>query len=890
MARCPRKRFSAPWKGVETVSFASILRRLEVVGLVVAAALMVGAVVGAALASADSTSEYGEVTRFGGFDGSAFNGERYGGPLTPGKFLDPTGFAVDPQDNTVYVVDRTSSYAENPTSWRIQQFSPEGVVLGTTTFTLPNSNFGAYAIMGLAVDHSAGRLYALVVGSPPSSTPNKLVPVARELLAWSTTADSSAELIGAPGLASDPMHTTGGLVSTAAQLLSAPRPLFAPQGIAIDRLEAPGVDNPVVIEASDLLPGGAGNPIRGNTVVQQVATQPQGGKGIGDLLSSWSGTTVAETLGASWGPLGISTNPDGTLTVLLDASNLSATDVYVVKLKADLSEPHVLNSDAVEPPIYALDQAAMWIDESPFVTVAGVGVSNTAGAGPEVAQLSTKTANDANGLYAADFFSTRPIDQQFSPEAGGPEYWLLETPGTHESNIGVRLLRPAADEAISDPIGATIVNTLGDISAHAPCHVGAPEAVLAAGADGTLWVLDRGPQSIKPGANGAGRQIIELAPGAGRPCRQPSGTFTMTPAGGVEQSGEETLTVPAGTEVTFEAGSLIREGVKPFRTFAKPFAYEWDLDGNGANGPRHDGFETVRQMQPPEYYWPSSSVTYTYVQPGRYTVRARLHSDYGAYTTPPATIIVTSAIHPEAKFTATVTPGSQQVTFNAASSSAGVGSIANYHWSWGDGSGEDEGSGAPIVTHTYLQPGVYDVTLTVINTSYQKATSARQAVTVVPVGRPAVAEVVDVAGPLYGIPPALYPIPSSPSGKTVAHLSARAHFAGSALSVMLFCPATAGSCAGTVRIETASAFAAASGRGRRARRRLLLGHASFTVRGGGHRVVSVRLSAKGIALLRKLRRLPVLIAVSAHGSPGDLGITRLWLTLRATSPARHRRS
>ncbi len=839
----------------------------------------------ATAAFADSASEYGEVIRFGGFDSSAFNSERYGGPLTPGKFLDPTGFAVDPQDNTVYVVDRTSYYAVNPTSWRIQQFSPTGAVLGTTTFTLPNSNFGASAITGLAVDHRAGRLYALVVGSPPSTSPIKGWAVAEELLAWSTTANGAGELQAASGLASDPLHTGGGLVSDTAQLRSGPTLLYSPQGIAIDALETPGVDDPVAIEASDLTGAGSGNPIPGDTIVQQVATQSHGSEGIGDLISSWSGATLAGTLGASWGPLGISTNPDGTLTVLLDAERLSATDAYAVRLNADLGEPSVLDGDTIEPPSVDFDQATVWIDESPFAAFAGVGISDLPGAGPEVVRLSTAASNGANGLYAGDLFSQQATergqdtDYQFSPTQPGPEYWFT---GFVEANIGIRLLAPLANGTISTPAGGTIANTLGNGTSGGPCNIGAPESTLAAGAEGTLWVLDRGLRADKPGAKGLGRQIIEFAPGAGRPCPQPSGTFTMTPAGGSSQPGEGTLTVPAGTQVTFDANSIKREG-------GKPFAYEWDLDGDPSNGPLHDGFETIRQMQPPEYYWPHSSLTYMYVRPGSYTVRARLRSDYGAYTTPAATIIVKSPAHPSAQFTATVAPGSQQVTFNAAGSTAGVGSIANYHWSWGDGSSEDEGPDNPVVTHTYALPGTYQVTLTITNSSFQSATSAPQSVTVeAPKARPGGVELVGLNGPLYDIPPAIYPIPSPPD-RSPTHLSPHTRFAGNKVSVSLSCPATKRSCTGTVRLETAGAFSAVRGKGKSRRRaRLLLGQASFTMSGGQHKTVTVRLSARGMALLKKRKRLSVLVTVSAHDSLGDSGESTLRITLK-TPVLRHQR-
>jgi PKD domain len=828
----------------------------------------------AAPADADSTSEYGEVLRFGGFDSSSYNSGQYGGPLTPGRLLDPTGFAVDPQDNTVYIVDRTSSYKHNPTSWRIQELSPGGVlgtagtVLGTTTFTLANGNFGAYAIAGLAVDHRAGRLYALVIGPPPPFSPNNLMPVTQELLAWSTTPDGSRALLAAPGLASDPLHTTGGLVSSATQLRSGRTPLFGPQGVAIDPLESPGQDNPVVIEASDLSENGNGNPVIGDTIVQQVATD---GQHTGDLLGSWSGASLTGELGASWGPDGMSTNPDGTITALLDASNLSATNAYVVRLNADLTHPVVLNSDAIEPPNIDLDQAPLLIDKAPFASVAGVGISDMAGAGPEVIQLSSTVANRTVGPYAAIFFSDNNLDHQVGPTATPvPEYWVSRET---EANLGVRLLRPAADGTIVDPQGNTIVNTLGNGAVGGACNIGAPAAALASGAAGTLWILDRGPKADVPKSTGQGREIVELVPGAGHLCPQPSGTFTMTPDGGSSQSGAETLKISAGTQVTFDASPIKRQE-------GKPFAYEWDLDGNATNGPKHDGFETVNEMQSPEYIYPPPIATYKYTQPGRYTVRARFRSDYGVYMMPPATVIVTGPAHPQASFTVISPPGSQQATFDASGSTAGIGTIVNYHWRWGDGSEEDEGPGAPVLTHTYAQPGSYVVTLTVTNSAYQSGTSAPQTVVVEASRSPTPELVSSLTGPLYAIPPApLYAIPVPPRG-ALLHLVAHARFARGRLAVKLSCPTAKVSCTGAVRVETAAALAA-RGRhqGKHRASRLLLGSAPFTVAGGGHATVSVRLSAQGMALLKRVKHLSALVIVSAHDALGDPGSASLRLTL-----------
>src|SRR4029077_20880010 len=100
-----------------------------------------------------------------------------------------------------------------------------------------------------------------------------------------------------------------------------------------------------------------------------------------------------------------------------------------------------------------------------------------------------------------------------------------------------------------------------------------------------------------------------------------------------------------------------------------------------------------------------------------------------------------------------------------------------------------------------------------------------------------------------------YPIPPSPD-KSPTRLTGRAHFSGRAVGIRLSCPSTKGSCAGTVRLETVTAFAARRGKGKAKHRgRLLLGQTPFAISGGQHQTVTVRLSARGVALLKKLGRL-----------------------------------
>jgi hypothetical protein len=853
-------------------------------------------------AGAASTSpyEYGEVLRFGRFASKAYDGGKYDGKLEGGEFLDPTGFAVDSVDNTVYVVERTSVDNDEPTTdWRIQQFKSTGTLKGETTFTLPNTNFHAYAIAGLAVDHQAERLYALVIGNPPLGGSSSSTPVAQELLAWSTRPEGE-KLVAPSELEPDPMKTTGGLVSGKSQLEPVGgMPLYGPEGIAIDRLEVSGVDNPVVIEASDLIPGvGKGAPVPGDTIVQQVATQRQGAKQTGDLLASWSGASVATAFGGSWGPRGIFDNPDGTMSVLLDGDHSWATDEYMVTLKPNLNGAVVVNSDANAPDSSDYDETALWGDaEAPFNSLAGAGISDIYGAGPEVAQLST-VSGVADGFYAADIVSNEQFDHQFSPESiGPPEYWTEGEPeeGT-KPNIGVRLLQPEADGAIANSRGGTIVNTLGDKTPGEPCNIGASQAALAAGADGTLWVLDKGPESITLLSKGKavrGREIIELAPRAELPpgdeklCPQPLGAFTMGVGKPSQPAEGPPLEVPAGTQVTFDAGSSITVNSQPIASgkAGKPFAYEWDFAGGVGSA---FTAQRIERMQPPNYYFPSVAIKHTYTKPGTYTVTARLLSDYGTYTTASGTVVVTHDPNgPHPQFT-TATGGNQQVVFDASGSTPGIGTIVHYAWNWGDGSPlEGEESQTPTVAHTYTSPGPYQVTLTVTNSAYQSATSAPQ--TVMVEAPPPTVRV--LTGPLYAIPPApLYDIPGASPGKHLLDLGAHARFAHETIEVALSCPKGTGTCAGAVQAQTAGRYAMAAGKGGRAAkpRRLSLGQAAFHLAAGRHGTVAVRISAQGLALLKKLKRLSVLVSVAARDVAGDRGAQTLRLTLSA--PATHTRA
>lgn len=938
------------------------LRLLGKAGL--AAFVTLAALIPVAPAGAEQSGsyQYHEVTRFGGLDETAFAE----GPPTPGRFLEPTGFAVDPvgtetdgkKVETIYVADRTTnaggveseachSSSKRCAGWRIQELSSTGSVLGTTTFELPvgaESNqfpVGREApsmIAGLAVDHAAGRLYALVMGPlGPGNAFREHATAAQEVLAWSTkpgpctgTCETGGALTAATGegIRSDPLGSTGGLVSSSEQLDSGKTPLYDPQGIVVDRLGVTGAHDPVAIEASNLKGSTPEDEhsdalhsdkigydefqLNGDTVVQQVATQDgTGPKGeplvTGGLRGErWSGTSVASQLGGSRGPLGIFDDPDGHISLLLRGREASGTNAYLVRLAPDLSKPEVLSSDAQES--QKSEQATMSLDSAPFFTDPGEqkerdflrnGANEMWGAGPEVAELSSSKPNEPE-LYAADFFFPEPLCE------GTPGYWhteevrrncrarnppFVQQPG---ANIGVRLLQPAASGVISDPQGRTIVNTIGDEHAesgerpepHSPCEIGAQDATLAAGAGGALWVFDRGPTVGKlaegeaegeffPRSQAAeGREIIELAPGEGSQqsrCPQPSGTFAMS----VCESGEPVanlLTAPAGAPVTFDASSINL-------AHATPFAYSWKF-GDGAEGHKR-------------------TESHKYAEPGTYEVMLGVRSDYGEYVTS-GTVEVERAqgsAELNAHFAVTGATAAGKLALDASESSPGTcDTIYDYRWEWGDGTPPQDFQ-QPIAEHAYPAlptPHSYQVRLTVYNAPPYQHASTAQTVEVSPVeaslieGPPAEV-LVPGAGQggtpgSPGVPPG-HGVPVTPA-RGPTHVSPRARFSRGTLSLRISCPADKVACAGEVQVETAAAFpvsAARSGKPRSRRRaaRLALGSARFSLPAGASEVVAAHLTARGGSLLAQRGRLPVLVIVTARDPLGDPGVDVRRLTLLA---------
>jgi len=146
---------------------------------------------------------------------------------------------------------------------------------------------------------------------------------------------------------------------------------------------------------------------------------------------------------------------------------------------------------------------------------------------------------------------------------------------------------------------------------------------------------------------------------------------------------ESAETVDTGQPITFDASA----SYDPDGSIA---GYFWDF-GDGKNA------ATV-------------TVDHVYVDEGVYTVTLTVTDDRGATSSTNSTKTVLNR-PPEASFTesATTVFTNEPITFDASASSDPDGTIAKYSWDFGDGTTTT----GIFVEHTYVDEGIYPVTLTV---------------------------------------------------------------------------------------------------------------------------------------------------------------------------------
>ncbi len=139
-----------------------------------------------------------------------------------GQFANASLFGVDPVSGDVYTGDATALNKNgNRESWRIQKFSPTGTFEASVLIPhyLEAAEKQVQTLIGIAVDHSLGRIYVLA-GKHEKETGNGEI-VATKLFVFSTTPSGATLVPPAGGPTTIAMPTGGEFIQK-------------PRGIAVD--------------------------------------------------------------------------------------------------------------------------------------------------------------------------------------------------------------------------------------------------------------------------------------------------------------------------------------------------------------------------------------------------------------------------------------------------------------------------------------------------------------------------------------------------------------------------------------------------------------------------------------------------------------------------------
>lgn len=715
------------------VGSMSVLARSLAVALL---ALLGVASVGVQGAGA-SEAPYGEVTRFGGYDATG---------KVPGKFALPVGFAVEPENpatketNCVYVLDlirndirkkRGLGEGEAFLEYGLQKLSGTGAVLGSTTFTIPYTDAekfsDAHPLFGLAVDPARKRIYT-IVESMAEENPEVEEPVAvvGELVAWNTEPNSEDKLVGASGYPQDGITKSASLISGESVLqpssVEAEDDLYAADGIVV----TPATGD-ITIEAQK---GISDEGVAGPTVLKQLDPE------TGAIVASWEAVKVAPE-DQQGGGLFASTEESGAFGVNLyeGAGKIGRLAKVGSDFKTEtlLTEDNSKGNNLDEAPIIDLESTPNRRAAEAFAFQAFAG-------GSPVTQLIGSSHLYAalygieDGGSAADTQSETEPWLALGSEKPLSKAWITGREGIAFddgwAHMGIRLFEA----------GGKIVDTLGGGKPNSPgtsqlgtCSVDFPKASLAAGSEGTIFVLTQ-PNKSALGPHKENLtiddEIIEFAPGGKYACP------TITDEHEFEVNGEEvhgqggeptpTVTLDEGVKTKFDAISLDQPLAwspswvftwKPEPLEWTPFAFEWNFGDEPKAGENKDGYTEIQAMKPngdKEYLWPKPEAEHEYTKPGTYEAKLRVYGDYGTSVFP-IKVIVLGGGSPTANFTAPahLNAGALAV-FNAAASTPAPGgpTIEDYHWEFGDGS-KPVNTNQRTQSHTFAKAGEYEVTLTI---------------------------------------------------------------------------------------------------------------------------------------------------------------------------------
>jgi hypothetical protein len=702
-------------------------RRLLLVVAALLVALSVPAVAGATPPPA-LAHPYGEVGRYGCF---GFGGQQCSGP----SFSWPVGFAVAATEgserNDVYVLSQTSpEYGEGELKYKLQKLaSPEASTPGETLgvaeseqlYTELSHLTDAHPLIGLAVDPSEHRVYALVE-SVVLLPDRKNGPVADELVAWSTEPNSEHKLVRAPRPANTPMSLYEEEPLTHASVVAKFEPedkqsttedLYAPEALAVDPL-----NHDVVVEAEKGVQGALEG---GPTILEGIVTE---GTKAGQIEGSW---TAPSPPPGGEAPSGLVAKANGSLGI--DLKVPSDGGEYIAPLEGISADTFAVGGSTSAEPLVSeegpkspnQDEALTISDElTPNGRVgteggrAGTGILMAFTAGSPIAELTGGNYAASYGTYSG---GTDP-QTEVSPWNGLSTFWAQEIPGDNgQGNMGVRVFN---DEG-------KILTTIGGGSEGKPCNIPTARLAVAAGAGNSVFVLTQPNEN--DGENDD--ELIEFAEGAkgedgkGGACPAPSdelevggqkvssievnGTpLSLTEAGGVVTS---SVTVHQGEFLNFDALKVDRAGEAPFE-------FDWDFEGKEKEGVDGEGDDLVSKIEAGKenvFSWPTPEAPHEYEDAGTYHAKLRLIGDYGASVFPfTVTVIPSKPAVAELTGPSTAVVG-ETVTFDATGSHGTPGSkIDDYEWEFGSDTLPEPTLPEEVTkTHTFTKEGKYEVKVTV---------------------------------------------------------------------------------------------------------------------------------------------------------------------------------
>jgi PKD repeat protein len=772
---------------------------------------------------------YGELGHFGsaGVGRGQFK-------FTAGATFGTHAFGVDPTDNSVYVGDEPQKR-----EYRIQKLSAAGQFIAATPLLKPPNRDG---IEGIAVDPVKKRIYMLALERrSESATIDPSEPAAGTLYAFSTEPSGEA-LQPAAG-------TNEGVLAGPSELEAqsdAPEgALLSPKGITVDP-----VTHDVIIlgEVEQTAPKGVEEP-QLRFALQRVHADGTRGERYIDGTDFFAGERTPNSPAVS---------PEGAVYVAI-------TQAQVDSLLGPVDQLAQIPSDfsSTAPPTVGVQFATLGSFPGEVSPVVEFNSTEPASKGGGLSIVPEGATGGAGTIYTRAHVFLR------NGQGGATYPGVLAFDGADGSEIGW---------------------TGGQKPGGAGCAIGFAGSVysaLAAGRERTVFVLDS-----------SAAHVVEFGPG-GTGCPTAEASTPTAEVNGEPLSPSEAL--PPGTEVTFSSAL----------TQANAVSVEWNFGDGQTETDSADEYQ-------------HTEAKHKFVRGGELTVSEMIHTDDLATPTivKETKISVSSvALPPTAVLEGPVeltlgasqpprlvylegggldlegggaSPGAVAVASASFDGSAsfdpnppGSNQIKSYHWTFGDG--RSETTETPTVAHAYEQAGVYKVELTV--TDALGLTSESSTLTVkVNVPPPPPTEAVHQAMTPAPSAPAIEP-PKPPA--SIHPLIPVANLAGTSLvaspsgrvRLVVTCPVAETSCAGAVTLRTLHAVVVQAS-GSRAHRKthraavVTLAGGTFTVAGGRQSSLTLRLTARGRALLARMRHVPARTTLVAHDLAGTTHTTELTVALR----------